>query len=564
MKKRLGEMLVDAGYLSTEKLLESIGEQKKSGLKLGQYLVRQGLVSEKQIVELVSAQLKIDTYDSGKHPLDVSLSEVIPQDVAKKYRVVPVRRKGNLLTIAMDDPMDISAVDAIEIYTNLEVEAVIATEKEVDHLTAILYSAHSDIDEAMDQMGLEIGVRDDSLGDGSDFQVSSLKDMAEEVPVIRLVNSILAQAVKDRASDIHISPEKNHVQVRFRVDGKLQDVPSPPKNMFLSMISRLKIQSGLDISVSRIPQDGRFTMRAHNRDINVRVSTMPTIYGENMVLRLLDTSTEVFSLAQLGFHENDQKKINDMIRKPYGMILSSGPTGSGKSTTLYSILKAVNTPDVNIITVEDPVEFRMANIRQVQLNRKAGMTFATGLRAILRQDPDVIMVGEIRDSETAKIAVQAAMTGHRVLSTVHTNDAAGAVTRFIEMDIEPFLVSSVMLASIGQRLIRKTCTECATPYKPSEAVLKHWGIDPSEPGDYMFGKGCFHCKQTGFSGRVGLYEVLVVDEDIQQMILNKASSNDITRKAVNNGNFLTLKQAAADKIKQGITTFEEAASAVMV
>lgn len=564
MKKRLGEMLVDAGYLSTEKLLESIGEQKKSGLKLGQYLVRQGLVSEKQIVELVSAQLKIDTYDSGKHPLDVSLSEVIPQDVAKKYRVVPVRRKGNLLTIAMDDPMDISAVDAIEIYTNLEVEAVIATEKEVDHLTAILYSAHSDIDEAMDQMGLEIGVRDDSLGDGSDFQVSSLKDMAEEVPVIRLVNSILAQAVKDRASDIHISPEKNHVQVRFRVDGKLQDVPSPPKNMFLSMISRLKIQSGLDISVSRIPQDGRFTMRAHNRDINVRVSTMPTIYGENMVLRLLDTSTEVFSLAQLGFHENDQKKINDMIRKPYGMILSSGPTGSGKSTTLYSILKAVNTPDVNIITVEDPVEFRMANIRQVQLNRKAGMTFATGLRAILRQDPDVIMVGEIRDSETAKIAVQAAMTGHRVLSTVHTNDAAGAVTRFIEMDIEPFLVSSVMLASIGQRLIRKTCTECATPYKPSEAVLKHWGIDPSEPGDYMFGKGCFHCKQTGFSGRVGLYEVLVVDEDIQQMILNRASSNDITRKAVNNGNFLTLKQAAADKIKQGITTFEEAASAVMV
>lgn len=564
MKKRLGEMLVDAGYLTSDKLLESIGEQKKSGLKLGQFLVRQGLVSEKQIVELVSEQLKIDTYDSGKHPLDVSLSEVIPQDVAKKYRVVPVRRKGNLLTIAMDDPMDISAVDAIEIFTNLEVEAVIATEKEVDHLTAILYSAHSDIDEAMDQMGLEIGVRDDATGESSDFQVSSLKDMAEEVPVIRLVNSILAQAVKDRASDIHISPEKNHVQVRFRVDGKLQDVPSPPKNMFLSMISRLKIQSGLDISVSRIPQDGRFTMRAHNRDINVRVSTMPTIYGENMVLRLLDTSTEVFSLAQLGFHENDQKKINDMIRKPYGMILSSGPTGSGKSTTLYSILKAVNTPDVNIITVEDPVEFRMANIRQVQLNRKAGMTFATGLRAILRQDPDVIMVGEIRDSETAKIAVQAAMTGHRVLSTVHTNDAAGAVTRFIEMDIEPFLVSSVMLASIGQRLIRKTCTECATPYKPSEAVLKHWGIDPSEPGDYMFGKGCFHCKQTGFSGRVGLYEVLVVDEDIQQMILNRASSNDITRKAVNNGNFLTLKQAAADKIKQGITTFEEAASAVMV
>ncbi len=564
MKKRLGEMLVDAGYLSSDKLLESIGEQKKSGLKLGQYLVRQGLVTERQIVELVSAQLKIDTYDSGRYPLDVALSEILPQDVAKKYRVVPVRKKGNLLTIAMDDPMDISAVDAIEIYSNLEVEAVIATEKEVDHLTAILYSAHSHIDEAMDQMGLEIGVRDDSFGENTDFQVSSLKDMAEEVPVIRLVNSILAQAVKDRASDIHLSPEKTHVQVRFRVDGKLQDVPSPPKNMFLSMISRLKIQGGLDISVSRIPQDGRFTMRAHNKEINVRVSTMPTIYGENMVLRLLDTSTEVFSLAQLGFHENDQKKISEIIRKPYGMILSSGPTGSGKSTTLYSILKAVNTPDVNIITVEDPVEFRMAGIRQVQLNRKAGMTFATGLRAILRQDPDVIMVGEIRDSETAKVAVQAAMTGHRVLSTVHTNDAAGAVTRFIEMDIEPFLVSSVMLASVGQRLIRKVCSECRTPYKPSESVLRYWGIDPSEPAEYVFGKGCFHCKQTGFSGRVGLYEVLVIDEDIQKLILNRASSHDITKHAVKTGNFLTLKQAAADKIKQGITTFEEAASAVMV
>ena len=557
-------MLVDAGYLSSDNLFETITEQKKSGLKLGQYLVRQGLVTEKQIVELVSTQLRIDTYDSGKYPLDVSLNDVLPQDIAKKYRVVPIRKKGNLLTLAMDDPMDISAVDAIEIYSNMEVEAVIATEKEVDHLTAILYSAHSDIDEAMDQMGLEIGVRDDSLSESMDFQVSNLKDMAEEVPVIRLVNSILAQAVKDRASDIHLSPEKSHVQVRFRVDGKLQDVPSPPKNMFLSMISRLKIQSGLDISVSRIPQDGRFTMRAQSREINVRVSTMPTIYGENMVLRLLDTSTEVFSLSQLGMHEADMRKLNEMINKPYGMILSSGPTGSGKSTTLYSILKAVNTPDVNIITVEDPVEFRMANIRQVQLNRKAGMTFATGLRSILRQDPDVIMVGEIRDPETAKVALQAAMTGHRVLSTVHTNDAAGAITRFVEMDIEPFLVSSVMLASIGQRLVRKICSHCSTPYTPSDAVLKHWAIQPGEPGNYMFGKGCFHCRQTGFSGRVGLYEVLVIDEDIQQMILNRKSSQDINRHAVNSGNFLTLKQAAADKIKQGITTFEEAASAVMV
>ncbi|MBU1172918.1 MAG: GspE/PulE family protein [Proteobacteria bacterium] len=562
MKKKLGEMLVEAGYINSDTLSDCIKRQGKSGLKLGQFLVRQGLVTEKQIVELVSAQLKIETYDPTKYPLDVSLSELIPQDIAKKYRAVPILRKGNLLTIAMDDPMDISAVDAIEIYANIEVEVVICPEKELDHLTAILYSAHSDIDEVMDQMGLEIGISSENQSDITDFQVNSLKDMAEEVPVIRLVNSILAQAVQDRASDIHLSPEKNHVQVRFRVDGKLQDVPSPPKNMFLSMISRLKIQAALDISVSRIPQDGRFTMRVQNREINVRVSTMPTIYGENMVMRLLDTSTEIFSLDQMGMSEADQIKIREMLNKPYGMILSSGPTGSGKSTTMYSLLKMMNHPDVNIITVEDPVEFRMAGIRQVQLNRKAGMTFATGLRAILRQDPDVIMVGEIRDSETAKISVQAAMTGHRVLSTVHTNDAAGAVTRFIDMDIEPFLVSSVMLASIGQRLIRKVCQHCKTPFTPPDSVIGHWDMDKT--GDFVQAKGCYNCRQTGYAGRVGLFEVLVINEAIQEMILSRKSAQEISRAAVSQGNFLTLKQAAADKIRKGITTFEEAASAVMV
>lgn len=562
MKKKLGQMLVEAGYITDETLESSFPKQRQSGLKLGQYLVREGLVKESQIVELVSQQLRIKTYDSHVYPLDVSLNEMIPQDIAKKYRAVPIQKKGNLLTIAMDDPMDISAIDAIEIYSNLEVEVLICSEKELNHLTAILYSDHSDIDEVMDQMGIEIGVRDDNQPDSTDFQISSLKDMAEEVPVIRLVNSILAQAVQDRASDIHMSPEKNHVQVRFRVDGKLQEVPSPPKNMFLPIISRLKIQAGLDISVSRIPQDGRFTIRAQNREINVRASTMPTIYGENMVLRLLDTSTEVFSLDQLGMLDMDQDKIQAMIKKPYGMILSSGPTGSGKSTTLYSLLKMMNQPDVNIITVEDPVEFRMEGIRQVQLNRRAGMTFATGLRSILRQDPDVIMVGEIRDSETAKIAVQAAMTGHRVLSTVHTNDAAGAVTRFLEMDIEPFLVSSVMLASIGQRLVRKVCTQCRELYDPPESVLRHWGIEGA--GDFYQAKGCFSCKQTGYSGRVGLYEVLVMDETLQEMVLARNTSQDIGRAANQKGNFLTLKQAAADKIKRGITTFEEAASAVMV
>jgi len=396
-------------------------------------------------------------------------------------------------------------------------------------------------------------------------QVGSLQTMAGEAPVVRLANSIFTQAIRDGASDIHISPQQNNVQLRFRIDGKLLEVPSPPKSLFLPIIARMKILANMDITISRIPQDGRFTLKVDKKEINVRVSSIPTIHGENIVMRLLDMSGGIYTLDRLGMGAADMEKIESMSHKPYGMMLSTGPTGSGKSTSLYAILSAINKPDINIITLEDPVEYRINNVRQVQLNRKAGMTFASGLRSILRQDPDVIMVGEIRDGETAAISVQAAQTGHRVLSTVHTNDAAGAITRFIDMGVEPFLISSVLLVSFAQRLIRTVCPYCKESYNPPPKALAAMGITPQEIKNATFqrGKGCYQCKNTGYKGRTGLFEVLVNDEMVQDMILRKMSSQEITRAVVDAGKLITLRQDAVKKVLQGITTLEEAESAVM-
>jgi type IV pilus assembly protein PilB len=564
-KKRLGEILVEGGLITTEQLEKALPYQKKSNLKLGQFLVREGIVSESQIVDMISSQLNLKKYAADKYPVDPALADLVPADIAYKYQAAPLKRNGLLITLAMPDPMDINAIDAIEVTTNKEVETVICTEQDLNQLLSTLYGTFSGIGgvlENMEDMQYDKDAEKSQVTE--DIEVSSLQGMAEEAPVVRLVNSVLSQAVREGASDVHVSPEKNFVQVRFRVDGKLHEVPAPPKSMFLPIISRLKILSNMDIAVSRIPQDGRFTVKMKNKEINIRTSTMPSIHGENMVLRLLDTSSGVYSLERLGMSENDRQKIEAMIRKPYGMILSTGPTGSGKSTSLYSILKAINQPEINIITVEDPVEYRIEKIRQIQLNRKAGMTFADGLRSILRQDPDVIMVGEIRDSETATIAVQAALTGHRVLSTLHTNDAAGAITRFVDMGIEPFLVSSVMLASFAQRLVRTICPSCKEPFQPPAEALEYWGLEKTENPSFMHGTGCFNCMHTGYRGRTGVYEVLVIDEIIQKLILKKNSAQDIGNTAQQSGNFTTLKEDAADKVLKGITTFEEAASAVLV
>jgi type IV pilus assembly protein PilB len=568
VRKRLGEILVEGGLLTQKQLDEALPFQKKSNLKLGQFLVQEGIVSESQIVDLVSTQLRLEKYRPDKYSVDVDLAKLLPADTAHKYQAAPLQKNGLLLTIAMMDPLDINALDAIEMYTNCEVEAIICTEQHLNQLLSSLYGTYAGIGgvlEDMEEMEIDKAA-DEKTSITEDVEVSSLQGMAEEAPVVRLVNSILSQGVREGASDIHLSPEKEFVQVRFRVDGRLHEVPAPPKSMFLPIISRLKILANMDIAVSRIPQDGRFTVKMKNKDINIRASTIPSIYGENMVLRLLDTSNSIYSLERLGMNEKDQQKIESMISRPHGMILSTGPTGSGKSTSLYSILKQINKPDINIITVEDPVEFRMDKICQVQLNSKAGMTFASGLRSILRQDPDVIMVGEIRDSETANIAVQAALTGHRVLSTLHTNDSPGAITRFVDMGIEPFLVASVMIVAFAQRLMRTICPSCKTSHQPSEEALQFWGLDKAKVKDANFqhGLGCFSCMQTGYKGRTGVYEVLIIDDFVQDLILKRTSAHEITRLVKETGEFETLKENAADKVMQGITSLEEAASAVMV
>jgi len=567
VKKRLGELLVE-GELITEQLLKhALEEQKKAGIKLGQYIIRSGMATESQIVDLLSRQLKIEKYNPALYPLDIQLATLIPYDKAQKHQVAPLRKRGRLLSIAMTDPLDIKALDVIEVLTDYEVEPVVCTEREINQLISGLYGIQSSMGGVLETLDIdtetEVTAKSDDRSE-EEITLSSLMDMAGEAPVVRLVNSIFAQAVREGASDIHISPMVNIMQIRFRIDGKLHNVPSPPKSFSLPIIARLKILANMDITISRIPQDGRFTLKIEKKEINVRVSCMPTLYGENVVMRLLDMSASIYTLDRLGMVESDRDKVQNMVRKSYGMILSTGPTGSGKSTSLYAILNELNRPDTHLVTLEDPVEYRIESIRQIQLNRKAGMTFASGLRAILRQDPDIIMVGEIRDAETASIAIQAAQTGHRLLSTLHTNDAAGAITRFIDMGVEPFLVSSALLVSFAQRLVRTICPYCKESYRPSEAVLAAWGLDKLENVDFKRGKGCYQCMDTGYKGRTGIFEVLANDEMIQELILKRKSAQEITRAAVAAGKLRTLKDDAASKVIQGITTLEEAASAVMV
>ncbi|WP_428565369.1 MAG: GspE/PulE family protein [Solidesulfovibrio sp. DCME] len=561
---RLGEMLVAAGLLSEDKLRQALAAGKRAGLRLGQQLVRDGTVKETDIVDLISRQMGLAKYTPERFPVDGHLASIIPAEMALRSKLVPLSKSGNLIRVAMPDPLDISSIEDIEIYKNCEVEPIICTERELGYLTSAIYGMGLGLEGVLDSIesmrGDEVKTEDRS----GDVQVSSLEDMAGEAPVVRFVNSLLSQAVREGASDVHISPERDQVQIRMRIDGKLKAVPSPPKPMILPIVSRIKILGNLDIAVSRVPQDGRFTVAIDKREINIRVSTLPTIHGENLVLRLLDMSAGGLMLTDLGLSAEDLAKIRLVVDKPYGMFLSTGPTGSGKSTTLFALLREINRSDINIITLEDPVEYRMEGVRQVQLNRRAGMTFASALRSTLRQDPDVVLVGEIRDAETAAIATQAALTGHKVLSTVHTNDAAGAIMRLMDMGIEPFLVSSVLMVSIAQRLVRRICPNCAEPYTPRPEVLRFWNLDGAEGATFMRGRGCYLCGDSGFKGRVGLYEILVIDEDIQEMINKRATSREISRFAADTGRLKLLEDDARLKIIEGKTTFEEASSAIML
>jgi type IV pilus assembly protein PilB len=564
-RKRLGEILIDSGLISDDQLGHALSQLKTSGLKLGEYLIQKGNLSANSITKAIALQLNLKTFNPNDYNISSELSEIIDVDTVNKFTAVPVKKDEGVLTIAMVDPLDIIAIDYIEIMTNMEVETIICSEENFRYLLSSIYGSYSGKDGVMQQVQditeMELASGEDDYT--TDAMATDLQDMAEEAPVIKLVNSILSQAVRDGATDIHLSPEKDYIEIRFRVDGKLHKIPTPPKRMFLPMISRIKLIANLDISVTRIPQDGRMTIIFNKKEINVRVSTIPTVYGENMVLRLLDTSSGIHSLDKLGFSPSDINALKKMIKMPYGMILCTGPTGSGKSTSLFAMIQQINSPDTNIITLEDPVEYRMEHVRQVQLNHKAGMSFASGLRSILRQDPDVIMVGEIRDLETAGVAVQAALTGHLVFSTVHTNDAAGAITRFIDMGIEPFMAASVMLVTIAQRLIRRLCPYCKESYMPSSKILKFWGFQKTEYTFYR-AKGCSQCKDTGYKGRVGFYEILYVNDSVRQMILDGRSALDISNTAHKTGQMKALKFDAAQKIAQGVTSSEEAMSAILV
>lgn len=569
-RKRLGELLIEAGALTEAQLQTALAGQKKTGLKLGQYLIQAGILKENIIIDSVSQQLRIERYTPNKHSYDERIDTYLPEDLAQKYRLVPLAKRGHLLLIAMTDPMDINALDAVEIATNHEVEPVICSENDFELLFSAIYGHSDQPKDLFGDMVEEDADVTTQVGGGAeekeDIAIDTLQDQASQAPVIRMVNSILSQAVREHASDVHISPEKDSIQLRFRVDGKLRMIPAPPKASFLPLVSRLKIMGNMDIAVSKIPQDGRFTFVTQRREFNVRVSSLPTVHGENIVLRLLERNAHGLSLAEVGLSDPDRLKIEAAAVKPYGLILAAGPTGSGKSTTLYALLRHINTPDINIITLEDPVEYRMPTVRQVQLNKKAGMTFASGLRSILRQDPDVILVGEVRDSETAEIAVQAGLTGHRVLTTLHTNDAATAITRLIEMGIQPFLVATVLLASVSQRLVRKICPHCSEPYMPRRELLGAFGITEQHLPRFNFrhGTGCRTCHQTGYSGRMAIYEVLQVDEMVQDMIMSGATAKDISKACVQARTLRTLKADALTKVAAGLTTLEEAAGAVMI
>ena len=557
-KIKLGEMLVKAGLLTGDQVTHALTECAAAGMRLGEYLCSKGLIHEVQLVTLLSEQLKVSRYDPEQYPINMALASLLPVDLAQRNGVVPLRRQGQTLLLGMGDPSDIDAIDTIEQLTQCEVQPVICTAREINQLTNSLYGSFAglgNVEGSAPAPSSEAGLLPSMA---EDVEVDSLKDMAAGAPVVRMVNWILTQAIREGASDIHISPEANHIQLRFRIDGCLREVPAPSKNLHLSIVSRIKILSQMDIAVSRIPQDGRFTIRLDNREINVRVSTVPTTNGENVVMRLLDMGAFNYSLFDLGMSDHDRDQIASAIKAPYGMILSTGPTGSGKSTSLYAILRELNQPDVHIITIEDPVEYRMPKIRQIQLNVKAGMTFASGLRAILRQDPDIIMVGEIRDAETVRIATQAALTGHLVLSTVHTNDAAGAITRMIDMGIEPFLVSSVLLVSFAQRLVRKVCPHCAVDVEPRPQEREFWGIPDNQPCVFKKAVGCVRCQQSGYQGRTGIFEVLKVDDMIRELIARRATTLEINQAAHAAGRLRTLKEDALAKLCAGVTTEEEA------
>ncbi len=554
--KKIGEILIKKGLISQDQLIRAQNEQRLTQKKLGSIFVSLEYITEKGLIETLAEQLEIPFIDLDDYEIEAESLALISNKIAEEHLVLPLFLIGDTLTLAMANPQDISTIDSIRHLTGKQIEPVIVSESEIKRAIAQQYEISSEVTKSMDEV-IQTLSAESEIYEEEIRPIEDLRQMAEDAPVVKLVNMILAQAVRDNASDIHIEPEEEMVMVRFRVDGILREIFTPPKRLQPAIISRLKILSEMDIAENRVPQDGRFRIGIDSREIDLRVSTLPTANGENVVLRILDKSNVLMKVEDLGFEKDNRERIDHFLSQSYGIILVTGPTGSGKTTTLYSALNKLNSIEKNIITVEDPIEYRIKMIRQSQVNVKAGMTFATGLKAILRQDPDIIMVGEIRDSETANIAVQAALTGHLVLSTLHTNDAVGALSRMQEMGIESFLLATATIGVIGQRLVRKICARCKKEFKPGATLLKRIGID-SQNKDLKFytGEGCTVCKGSGYKGRLGIYEILKIDDKMKELVIANASAEKLRIAAIHGG-MKSLKQDGLLKCVKGITTIEE-------
>ncbi len=552
--KQLGQILIELGFITPEQLETALEEHRKTPKSLGRVLIDLGMIKEADLVRALAEQVGLEFVDLNEFPIDATSTVLLPEALSRRYRAIPIGERDGRLLVAMSDPANVYALDDIRTITGRDVQPVVATANDVEEAIQKFSGMDSQV-EAMASIAAE----------SVDETTADLEEALEDAPIVKLVNAIMTQAVGDRASDVHLEPAEHNVRIRFRVDGVLHEpMPPAPKSIQGGLISRLKVMADLNIAERRVPQDGRISMKVGGRALDLRVATLPTVHGEKVVIRVLDKSNALLRLEDLGFLENAYERFSDSFRKPYGAILVTGPTGSGKSTTMYSTLNILNEESKNIITVEDPVEYRLAGVNQMQVNPKAGLTFASALRSIHRADPDIVLIGEIRDKETATIAIEAALTGHLVLSSLHTNDAPSAISRLVEMDVETFLVASAIDAVVAQRLARKLCERCRVVYQPEQAELEAAGFPewlwPEIPQLFK-AQGCPACSNTGYRGRIGLYEVMQMSEEIERLTVERASADAIRNVAVQQG-MMTLRDDGLEKARMGITTLDEVARVV--
>lgn len=539
--RRFGQTLVRLGKITEEQLEEALEEQKNTKQQLGDILFEKGWIRERDVMDALEEQLGIPQVSLHQYNLDSSIVNIINERMAVEYLVLPLKREGNILTVAMADPTDYFAIDNLRIYTGLQIEPVIASRSELKTMINRIYSLQGSVSEVMELL--------------PKFDDNEREAHLDDAPVSRMVNQILQNAVMVGASDIHFDPHEHNLVVRYRIDGTLQTEQILNKNMQSIITTRIKIMSDLNISERRLPQDGRFRFEVSNREIDVRVSTLPTVHGEKVVLRILDLANAIRAFEELGLSEKNTQTLRDIINRPYGLMLVSGPTGSGKTSTLYAALNELNKEDVNIITIEDPVEYQLKGINQIQVNERIGLSFITGLRTVLRQDPDIIMVGEVRDAPTVEMAIRSALTGHIVLSTIHTNDAPATFTRLLDMGVEPYVVVSALTGIVAQRLVRKICPDCITTYEPTVAeqvILDKYNKKIS----LQMGTGCSSCLNTGYKGRIALYEIVVLDEQLKRMIINR-ETDAAYREYLESIGFVSMFEDGLDKIAKGITTMSE-------